>query len=156
MRKARAFSDISVTESCMAVQKKRKALINKKVGEMLILNKRITQEQIDTILEITRKKYEDNVDTNNLVDVIEFLFIYINKNIKCNTYDTLTLILEITSSLIDESHMFNDKDYISLYKPLIQNIVPRLVHFMQINSELNTELIQKNKKKRLFSCFKKK
>ena len=149
MRRTRAFSDVSIAESCINSQKKKKALINHKIGGILILNNRVTQEQIDVLSENIRSKFQDNFSTENLTEVIEYMYILIQDSIQLNDAELKTLLIELLGSFIDETHIFNDADYVKLYRPILRDIAPAIIDIIGKNI-LNTQVktnVQSRKKK---------
>lgn len=133
MRRTRAFSDVSIAESCINSQKKKKALINHKIGGILILNNRVTQEQIDVLSEKIRSNFQDNFNTENLTEVIEYMYILICDTLRLNEAEVKTLLIELLGSFIDETHIFNDADYVRLYRPILRDIAPSIIDMIGKN-----------------------
>ena len=131
-RRNRTFSDMSIAESCIDTHEKQKRTLLQRQPCINILNK----GEVTTLINFISQNYQI-IDTTNILEITELLYYKIEK--KHDSETLKTIIIEILSEVLDQTHSF-DFDYVTVYRPILKDIIPSFIQFIQ----------KKKKRKRFF------
>lgn len=120
----RTFSDASIAESCLDTHKKQTTLIKRRPASNYL-----TQLEVNTILNQVYVSYL-TIDTTNILKATEYIYQLINKRKRFTIMEMKTIVVEILSEIIDQSHKFEMNEYTVIYRPILKDIIPSFIDYI--------------------------
>ena len=121
-KRNRTFSDASIAESCIDVCINQTSLLKRKpcIDILSVI-------QVENLLNILKNEYSI-INTSNILDATNLLFCNIED--EYNDAQKKTIVCELLSEMIDKTHQYELTNYVIIYRPIIQDVIPSFIDFL--------------------------
>ena len=138
----------SIPEPPMAPRPKKKLSTETKPGGALQKKKRLTTQQIDTIVDQIVKQHQDGISVTNLMEVLISIMTMVKDFVQLGGSEKKELVIEILCHVVDET----DSGDLEVLDPVIKTIIPHAIDLF-VETEKGRLKFTNKKVKKLCPCL---
>lgn len=138
-----------IPEPPMAPRPKKKLSMETKPGGALQKKKRLTAQQIDSIVDKVVKQYQDGINVTNLMEVLITIMTTVKDFAQLGGSEKKELVIEILCHVVDET----DSGDLEVLDPVIKTIIPHAIDLF-VETEKGRLKFTNKKIKKFCPCLK--